>query len=66
MIGMSQIRKRLIYGIAIGLGVGVIGIAIILIWALSFTNSYKEGKNENYIANYTTEVVRLYNALHSK
>lgn len=59
MIGMSQIRKRLIYGILIGAGVGVIGIVITLVWALSVTKSYKEGTNEDYIANYTTEVVML-------
>ncbi len=59
MIGMSQIRKRLMYGILIGAGVGVIGIAITIIWAVSVVNSYKDGTNEDYIANYTTEVVML-------
>ncbi len=59
MIGMSQIRKRLIYGILIGAGIGIIGIAITLIWSISVVNSYKEGTNEEYIANYTTEVVML-------
>lgn len=59
MIGMNQIRKRLIYGILIGAGVGVIGIIITLVWSISVVNSYKEGTNEDYIANYTTEVVML-------
>jgi len=59
MIGMSQIRKRLLYGILIGAGIGVIGIAITLIWSISVVNSYKEGTNKEYIANYTTEVVML-------
>lgn len=59
MIGMSQIRKRLIYGILIGAGIGVIGIAIAIIWALNVVKSYEEGTNKDYIANYTTEVVML-------
>jgi len=59
MIGMSQIRKRLIYGILIGAGIGVIGIAIAIIWAVNVVNSYKDGTNEDYVANYTTEVVML-------
>jgi len=59
MIGMSQIRKRLIYGIAIGAGIGVIGIVAVLIWAISVVNSYKDGTNKDYIANHTTEIVTL-------
>lgn len=59
MIGMSQIRKRLIYGILIGAGIGVIGIVITLIWSISVVNSYKKGTNKEYIENYTTEVVML-------
>lgn len=59
MIGMSQIRKRLIYGILIGAGVGIIGIAISVVWALNVVKSYKEGTNKEYIANYTTEIVML-------
>ena len=59
MIGMSQIRKRLIYGILIGAGIGIIGIAITLIWSISVVNSYKEGTNKEYIANYTTEIAML-------
>ena len=59
MIGMSQIRKRLIYGILIGVGIGVIGIVITLIWSLNVVSSYKEGTNKDYIANYTTEIVML-------
>lgn len=59
MIGMSQIRKRLIYGILIGVGIGVIGIVITIVLAVRTVNSYKEGTNKEYIANYTTEVVML-------
>lgn len=59
MIGMSQIRKRLIYGILIGAAVGVIGIIITVIWAVNVVNSYKDGTNKEYIAKYTTEVVLL-------
>ena len=59
MIGMSQIRKRLIYGILIGVAIGIIGIAITLVWALNVVNSYKKGTNKEYVAKYTTEVVML-------
>jgi len=59
MIGMSQIRKRLIYGILIGVGIGIIGIAITLVWSIKVVNSYKDGTNKEYIAKYTTEVVML-------
>jgi len=59
MIGMSQIRKRLIYGILIGAAVGVIGIVISIIWAVNVVKSYEEGTNKDYIANYTTEIVML-------
>ncbi len=59
MIGMSQIRKRLMYGIFIGAGIGVIGIVVTIIIAARTVNSYKEGTNKEYIAKYTTEVVML-------
>lgn len=59
MIGMSQIKKRLIYGILIGVGIGVLGIGITIAWSINVVNSYKDGTNEDYIANYTTEVVML-------
>lgn len=59
MIGMNQIKKRLIYGILIGAGVGVIGIGITLWWALSTVKTYKDGTNKEYIAKFTQEVVML-------
>lgn len=59
MIGMSQIRKRLIYGILIGAGIGVVGIVITIIIAARTVNSYKDGTNKEYIAKYTTEIVML-------
>ena len=59
MIGMSQIRKRLIYGILIGAGIGIFGIGITLIWALGVVKSYKNGTNKEYLAKHTTEVVML-------
>lgn len=60
MIGMSQIRKRLIYGILIGAGVGVIGIIITVIWARNVVKSYENGTNEDYINNHT-EIVWMLN-----
>ena len=59
MIGMNQIKKRLIYGILIGAGAGVIGIGITLWWALSTVKTYKDGTNKEYIAKFTQEVVML-------
>lgn len=59
MIGMSQIKKRLFTGIAIGGAVGVVGIGLTIWWSLSTIKSYEAGTNKNYIKNYTQEVAVL-------
>ena len=46
MIGMSQIRKRLIYGILIGAAIGVIGIATNIIIVRICIIEYKDNNNE--------------------
>lgn len=53
MIGMNQIKKRLLYGILIGLSVGVIGIVITIIITNNTIKSYEEGTNENFLENFT-------------
>jgi hypothetical protein len=61
MIGMSQIRKKLYTGIAIGAAVGVVGIGITLWWSLSTIKSYEAGTNEKYNAQFTKQVCVLNN-----
>lgn len=53
MIGMNQIKKRLLYGILIGLSVGVIGIVITIIITNSTIKSYEEGTNKDFLENFT-------------
>lgn len=59
MIGMSQIKKKLYTGLAIGLGIGVIIAVIIIIWSTTTIKSYKEETNKSYIAEYMTTVTVL-------
>ncbi|MDD2627426.1 MAG: SAF domain-containing protein [Clostridia bacterium] len=59
MIGMSQIKKRLVYGIAIGLGVGVIGIALTAFFSIRTVKSYQEGTNKKFLSENTTELAVL-------
>lgn len=56
MIGMSQIRKKLYTGIAIGAAVGVVGIGITLWWGISTIKSYEAGTNASYNTTYTKMV----------
>lgn len=57
MIGMSQIRKKMMQGILIGAGIGVLGIVITLVITLLTIKSYKDGTNRNYNKKYTQDVV---------
>lgn len=57
MIGMNQIKKRLINGILIGLAIGLVGIIITIIISNNIVRGYKEGTNKDFLANYTSEVV---------
>ena len=57
MIGMSQIRKKMMQGILIGAGIGVLGIAVVLVIMFFTLKSYKEGTNANYNKKYTQDVV---------
>lgn len=57
MIGMNQIKKRLLYGILIGLAVGVIGIIVTIIIANNTIKTYEEGTNKDFLENFTDTVV---------
>lgn len=59
MIGMSQIRKKTIQGIAIGAGIGVVGIGLTLWWAISTIKTYENGTNKKFNEKYTREVAVL-------
>ena len=53
MIGMNQIKKRLLYGILIGLSVGIIGIVITVIITNNTIKSYENGTNKKFLENFT-------------
>ena len=57
MIGMNQIKKRLINGILIGLAIGLVFVIITIIISSGIVKGYKEGTNKDFLANYTSEVV---------
>ncbi len=53
MIGMNQIKKRLLYGILIGLSIGIIAVVVIVIITNNTIKSYEEGTNKNFLDNFT-------------
>lgn len=57
MIGMNQIKKRLINGILIGLAIGLVFVIITIIISNNIVTGYKEGTNKNFLKNYTSYVV---------
>lgn len=59
MIGMSQIKKKTMQGVAIGAGIGVVGIGLTLWWSISTINSYKTGTNKKFNATYNQDVAVL-------
>ena len=59
MVRMSQLKKRLFTGIAIGAGVGVVISGIIGWWSLSTIKSYQNGTNKKYQQLYTKLVTVL-------
>ena len=59
MIGMSQIKKKTLQGVAIGASIGVVGIGLTVWWALSTIKSYETGENKRYQQNFTTNVAVL-------
>jgi hypothetical protein len=59
MIGMSQIKKKLYTGIAIGGGIGILGIGITIFMTINTIKSYENGTNASYNRDYTQEVLVL-------
>lgn len=59
MIGMSQIKKKMLQGVIIGSVVGVIGIGITAFISYNIIKSYADGTNKTYQKNYTTNVAVL-------
>lgn len=59
MIGMSQIKKKTIQGIAIGASIGVVGIGLTLWWSISTIKSYETGTNKKFNAKYNQDVAVL-------
>lgn len=57
MIGMNQIKKRLINGILIGLAIGLVFVILTIIISNNIVRGYKEGTNKEFLKNYTSEVV---------
>lgn len=59
MIGMSQIKKKMLQGVFIGASIGVVGIAATVFISYNIVKSYADGSNKNYQKNYTTNVAVL-------
>ncbi len=57
MIGMSQIKRKMMQGIVIGAVIGVVGIGLTLWWSISTIKSYEKGVNKGYNQKYTQDVV---------
>ena len=57
MIGMNQIKKRLINGILIGLAIGLVFVIITIIISNNIVKGYKEGTNKTFLEQYTSNVV---------
>lgn len=57
MIGMSQIKRKMMQGLFTGLGIGIVGIGITITCTYFITKSYKEGTNQSYNKKYTQSVV---------
>ena len=59
MVGMNQMKKKLVTGIVIGAAVGVVGIGLTLWWSLTTIKSYEAGTNKKYNRLYTQDVAVL-------
>ncbi len=57
MIGMNQIKKRLINGILIGLSIGLVFVIVTIIISNNIVTGYKEGTNKTFLEKYTATVV---------
>lgn len=59
MIGMSQIKKKMFQGIAIGGAIGVVGMGVMGFFTYRTIKSYQEGTNKSYNEKYTENVAVL-------
>lgn len=57
MIGMNQIKKRLVNGILIGTGIGLVMVIITLIITHNIIKGYEKGTSEKFNKQYMTQVV---------
>ncbi len=57
MIGMNQIKKRLINGILIGLGIGLVFVLVTILISNNIVKGYKEGTSKSFLEKYTADVV---------
>ena len=57
MIGMNQIKRKLVNGILIGLAIGLVLVIVTIIISSHIVKTYKEGTNKNFLKDYTSEVV---------
>ncbi len=57
MIGMSQIKKKVIQGIVIGVAIGAVGIGLTLWWSFHTIKTYENGTNKKYNERFTKSVV---------
>ena len=59
MIGMSQIKKKMIQGIVIGASIGIVVAIAVGVFSFFTIKSYRDGTNKTYLRKYTTPVVVL-------
>ena len=59
MVGMSQIKKKIVQGIAIGGAIGVIGMGVMGFFTYRTIKSYREGTNKKFNEAYTSMVAVL-------
>src|SRR5574344_444298 len=57
MIGMSQIKKKMMQGLFIGIGIGVVGIGLTVWLSIRTIKTYENGTNKKYNSKYTQDVV---------
>lgn len=53
MIGMNQIKRKTYTGLAIGLGIGLVCVGLIVWWTFHTIKTYEDGTNQNYLNKYT-------------
>ena len=59
MIGMSQIKNKMIQGIVIGASIGIVVAIAVGVFSFFTIKSYRDGTNKTYLRKYTTPVVVL-------